>query len=262
MDPSPDSREARLAGDYNAEMLEHIARFPRVRDLSIFVGRPEDIVDGSFGPELPKIRDWTEAHYEFSGYVLPFDPREYADRERLRARVGFRPAERVVVVAVGGTAVGHHLLGRVAAAYPFMRRRIPDLRLIVVAGPRIDPATLPAVPGVEYLAFVPDLHAHLAASDLAIVQGGLSTCMELTAARRPFLYVPLRNHFEQNIHVPHRLARYGAGTRLDYAEINPETVAHAVADGLKRPVTYRDVETGGARRAALMIAPLLEARAR
>jgi UDP-N-acetylglucosamine:LPS N-acetylglucosamine transferase len=111
---------------------------------------------------------------------------------------------------------------------------------------------------VEYRTFVPDLYAHLAGCDLAIVQGGLSTCMELTATKRPFLYFPLRNHFEQSIHVPHRLARYGAGVRMDYAEADPETLAHAVAEGLKRPVTYRDVETGGARRAAELIAPLID----
>ena len=110
---------------------------------------------------------------------------------------------------------------------------------------------------MEYRAFVPDLYAHMAACDLAIVQGGLSTCMELTATKRPFIYVPLRNHFEQNLHVPHRLARYGAGTRMDYAELEPDALAHAVVAGLARPVGYRDVEPGGARRAAASIAELL-----
>jgi hypothetical protein len=81
--------------------------------------------------------------------------------------------------------------------------------------------------------------------------------MELTATKRPFLYFPLRNHFEQNVHVPHRLARYGAGTQLDYHRTDPEALAHAIAEGLKRPVLYRDVETDGARRAAAAIATLL-----
>ena len=84
--------------------------------------------------------------------------------------------------------------------------------MIVVAGPRIDPASLHAPAGVEVRAFVPDLDRHLAACDLALVQGGLTTCMELAAAGTPFLYFPLENHFEQNFHVAHRLDRYGAGT--------------------------------------------------
>jgi predicted glycosyltransferase len=238
-------------------MIEQVARYPRVRDLALFVGNAEDVVDAPFGPGLPKIRDWTEAHFRFPGYVLPFDPAEFADRDALRARFGFRPDEQVVFAAVGGSGVGGHLLRKVIAAAEPARRLLPGLRLIVVTGPRIDPASLPQARGVEYRAFVPDLYGHLAACDLAVVQGGLSTCMELAATKRPFLYFPLRNHFEQNVHVPHRLARYGAGTRMDYHETTPESLAHAMADALKRPALVRDVETDGARRAAALIAGLI-----
>ena len=123
--------------------------------------------------------------------------------------------------------------------------------------PGFDPASLPQAPGLVYRRFVPDLYAQLAGCDLAVVQGGLSTCMELTALKRPFIYFPLAHHFEQNVHVPHRLARYGAGVRMEYDRTDPEALAHAIADGLKRPVLYRDVETDGARRAAARIARLL-----
>ena len=72
---------------------------------------------------------------------------------------------------------------------------------------------------------MPDLDRHLAACDLAIVQGGLTTCMELAAAGTPFLYFPLRNHFEQNFHVAHRLERYDAGRRMEYATASPDIIA-------------------------------------
>ncbi len=73
--PMPDGgkREASLTADYNAEMIEQIARYPRVRDRAIFVGNPEDIVPDTFGPGLPGIRDWTEAHYNFAGHVTGCD---------------------------------------------------------------------------------------------------------------------------------------------------------------------------------------------
>ena len=74
--PTAAPREAFLTADYNAEMIEHIARFPRVRDRAIFVGDPDDIVPDAFGPGLPPIRDWTERHYDFAGYVTGFDPRQ------------------------------------------------------------------------------------------------------------------------------------------------------------------------------------------
>ena len=129
--------------------------------------------------------------------------------------------------------------------------------MVVVTGPRIDPGVLPARPGLEVHSYVPDLYRQLAACDLAIVQGGLTTTMELTAAGTPFIYVPLRHHFEQNFHVRHRLERYGAGRRLDYDAITPDSLAHAIADEIGRETGYRPVESDGADRAAALIADLL-----
>jgi pimeloyl-ACP methyl ester carboxylesterase/predicted glycosyltransferase len=257
--PMPDGgdREAHVTADYNAEMIGQIERYPRLRDRAIFVGDPEDIVDHRFGPDLPGIREWTVAHYDFAGYVTGFDPERFADRAALRAELGYRPDERVCVVSVGGSGVGRDLLRRVVDAYPQLARRVPGLRMVAVAGPRIDPAAVPARDGLEVRAYVPDLHRHLAACDLAIVQGGLTTCMELTATRRPFLYVPLRRHFEQQFHVTHRLRRYRAGRRLDYPDLIPEVLAEAVATELDRQVDYRPVPAGGAARAAGLLADLL-----
>jgi predicted glycosyltransferase len=160
-------------------------------------------------------------------------------------------------VTVGGSGVGADLLRRVIAAYPEAKRGAPDLRMIVVAGPRIDPDSLPYLDGLEVLPYVHDLYRHLAACDLAVVQGGLTTAMELTAGGRPFLYFPLKHHFEQRIHVAHRLDRYGAGRRMEYDDSPPDAIAEAIVDELGRKVDYRPVETDGARRAAASIAELL-----
>jgi UDP-N-acetylglucosamine:LPS N-acetylglucosamine transferase len=129
--------------------------------------------------------------------------------------------------------------------------------MIVVAGPRIEPASLPGADGLEVRAYVHDLYQHLAACDLAVVQGGLTTAMELTANRRPFIYFPLAHHFEQNIHVRRRLERYRAGRRMDFHESTPEAIAAAIAEEVGREVDYLPVETDGARRAAKRIAELL-----
>ncbi|GIH93481.1 alpha/beta fold hydrolase [Planobispora siamensis] len=255
--PSGGEREELVAADYNAEMIRRVERFPRLRDRAVFVGDPEDVVGGGFGPGLPSIREWTEAHYDFAGYVTGFDPAAHTDREALRAELGYRPGEPVCLVSAGGSGVGGDLLGRVAAAFPEAARRVPGLRMIVVAGPRTDPSRLPSHPGLEVRSWVPDLHRHLAACDLAVVQGGLTTCMELTAAGRPFVYVPLRGHFEQQFHVAHRLRRHGAGLRLDYAGLDPGLIAETVATEIGRPVDYRPVAGDGAARAAALLAPLL-----
>ncbi len=250
-------REKFLTTDYNAEMVEHIAQQPQVRDRSIFVGNPDDVVPGGLGAGLPDIREWTEKHFDFTGYITGFNQSELADTDRLRAELGYLPEERVCLVTVGGSGVGGHLLRKVMAAFPAARELVPELRMVVVAGPRIDLTTLPDSAGLEVRAFVPDLYRHLAACDLAVVQGGLTTSMELTAAGRPFLYFPLRHHFEQSFHVSHRLDRYGAGRRMDYDESTPASIAQAIAEEIGRKVDYLPVETDGARRAAERIAELL-----
>ncbi len=251
--PGGGPAEAALTADYNAEMIAHIARYPRLRDRAIFVGDPEDIVPDAFGPGLPPIRAWTEQHYDFAGYVTGFDPRQLADRQAL----GYRADERVCIVTVGGSGVGGPLLRKVIAAFPQAKEQVPGLRMIVVAGPRIDPAGLPAHDGLEIRPYVPELYRHLAACDLAVVQGGLTTTMELTASRRPFLYFPLARHFEQNFHVRHRLDRYRAGRCMDYQTAGPADIADAIAAEIGRPVDYRPVPTDGAARAAALLADLL-----
>jgi pimeloyl-ACP methyl ester carboxylesterase/predicted glycosyltransferase len=257
--PMPDGghREAYLTADYNEEMIKHIARHPELRDRAIFVGNPDDIVDERLGPDLPMIRDWTERNFEFAGYVTGFDPRALGDRDELRHDLGYRPDEKVCIVSVGGSGVGGHLLRRVIASFDEAKRNVPELRMIVVAGPRIDPSSLPQPDGLEVVAYVHNLYRHLAACDLAVVQGGLTTAMELTTSRRPFLYFPLRHHFEQNMHVAHRLDRYGAGRRMDFDSADPDAIATAIAEEIGRPVDYRAVEADGARRAAEKLAELL-----
>jgi predicted glycosyltransferase len=257
--PMPDGgdHESFLTADYNAEMIEHIARYPWIRDRAIYVGNPDDIVPDRLGPELPLIRDWTESHFDFAGYVSGFDPDELSDTERLRAELGYRPDEQVCLVTVGGSGVGKHLLRKVMAAFPEAKQQVPDLRMIVVAGPRIDPATLPQADGLEVCPYVHDLYRHLAACDLAVVQGGLTTAMELTANRRPFLYFPLKHHFEQNLHVRHRLERYGAGRCMSFEQSEPPDIAAAIGEEIGREVDYRPVETDGAARAAERLAEML-----
>jgi pimeloyl-ACP methyl ester carboxylesterase/predicted glycosyltransferase len=255
--PGAPGREAELTADQNALMIEQVERHPRLRDAALFVGDVDDVVEDTFGPGLPSIRDWTARHYAFPGYVTGFTPVDDRDRAGIRAELGWADGEPVCLITAGGTGVGLPLLRRVLAAVPEAARQVPGLRTVVVTGPRIDPSTLPPTPGVEVHGWVPDLYRRLAACDVGITHGGLTTTMELTANRRPFLYVPLRRHFEQNVHVPHRLARYRAGRRMGWDELEPDALADAIAAEIGRDVDYAPVDPGGAARAAARLAGLL-----
>jgi UDP:flavonoid glycosyltransferase YjiC (YdhE family) len=129
--------------------------------------------------------------------------------------------------------------------------------MVAVAGPRIDPASISAPPGVQVRGYVPELCRELAACDLAVVQGGLTTTMDLVAACRPFVYIPLAGHFEQQRHVQHRLARHRAGRRMDYADLTPDRLAAVIAEEIDRHVDYLPVPTDGGHRAAALLAELV-----
>jgi pimeloyl-ACP methyl ester carboxylesterase/predicted glycosyltransferase len=257
MRDEPSSVEFKRAWDKNAENIDHLRFHPDVRDLSIMVGDDEDVLDRDFGPDLPNMRQWAREHFAFSGYTYHFDPEQYRDKTVLRRAVGYRDDERVILVSVGGTRAGRSLLRKCAEAFSLVAPSVPDARMILVAGPRLADEDLPRGPRIEVRPFVPDLFRHHAAAHLAIVQGGLTTTMELAAFQTPFLYFPLRNHFEQSFHVARRLDRLGAGVRMDYDRTSVEELGTAILDHLGKPVQHREAPVGGTERAARLIANLL-----
>ena len=252
-----DPREAELTADYNAEMIEHRERFPSIRDLSLFIGAYDELPDASFGPGLPRIRDWTARWFDTVPYIVPFDPNKYQDTAALRRRLGYNPDVPLIAAAVGGTAVGRTLLNLIAESFHYLRKDLPQARFLIITGPRIDPAEMPDVDGLEVVGFLDEAAAHLAAADVAVVQGGLSTTMELVAARRPFVYFPMGLHWEQQHFVAHRLNHYRAGIRMDYSTTTPADLAATLQRAIGRKTRYRAVPSHGARRAAERIAHLL-----
>lgn len=258
IDDRPDSAEAELCWDWNAERIGHVARYPAVRDRALFLGDPDDVLDRPFGPGLPNMRVWTREHFEFTGYVLGFDPEALPDQASLKREFGYDPDRPLVLATAGGTAIGEALLRKCAQAFPIMRRRVPGLQMAIVGGPRNRPERLSAAqPGLTVLGYVPELYRLLAACDLAVAQGGLTTCMELVALKRPFLHFPLAHHYEQIYHVDARLTRYGANGRMDYRTTTPEDLSAAALSRLGRPPAYlpvqRDLERGIANRIASLI---------
>jgi UDP:flavonoid glycosyltransferase YjiC (YdhE family) len=234
---------------------------PTHEDLALFIGEPEDVAGKPFGFLLPNRREYARRHYHFVGYAFPFDPADYADKEKVRSALGYDTEHPLVVCTVGGTAIGADLLRLCAASYPYIQERAGDVRMVLVCGPRIDPAAVQAPSEVEVRGYVPRLHAHLAACDVAVVQGGGTTTLELTALRTPFIYFPLEGHFEQNLVVAERLARHRAGRRLLYSETTPEMLAERVVGLLGREASWPPIPTDGARRAAELINQLVDTRA-
>ena len=116
---------------------------------------------------------------------------------------------------------------------------------------------LTLLPGWRSRGYVPRLYEHLAGCDVAVVQGGGTTTLELTALRRPFVYFPLEGHFEQSVTVAEQLARHRAGRRMLYSKTTPAALADAVVDLLAVEPDWPPIPTDGARRAAELISVCL-----
>ena len=158
---------------------------------------------------------------------------------------------------MGGTSVGRPLIEKCLDALKSLQGKIPGLRTQVLCGPRIEPESFSRCENVKFRTYVSDPIKLYAACDLAIIQGGLSTAMELTALNRPFLYFPLKDHFEQQDFVSFRLERYRAGVRMDFDATGPEDLAGAIAENIGKSVNYLPVTTDGAKKAAFMILGIL-----
>ena len=228
------------------------------RNRALFIGQADDIPDRPLGIGLPSRREHARRTYRFLGYVLPFELAEVADRDALRKELGYSDGP-LVVASVGGTSVGRDLLEACGRALPLLRTRLPDLQMVLVCGPRIPPESVDVPPGATVLGYVPRLYRHLAASDLAVIQAGGTTTLELTALRRPFVYVPVEGQCEQEIAVCGRLARHGAGIRLSRRDLTPERVAAVILENLGAKASWPPIPVDGAAVGARLILEAIEA---
>jgi len=223
---------------------------------AMFIGEPEDIPDRKLGFLLPNAREVAQDYCEFVGYVLPFTPEEYADQLQIKAELGYG-SKPLIVCSIGGTAVGGELLQLCTRTYPIIREKIPNIHMVLVCGPRLNPKSLDVPEGIEMRGYVPALYKYLAASDLSIVQGGGTTTTELTALKRPFLYFPLEGHFEQQVHIAERLNRHRAGIKMNFHETTPTCLAETIIANIGKKVDYESIPVNGAKKAAQIITGLL-----
>jgi UDP-N-acetylglucosamine:LPS N-acetylglucosamine transferase len=227
-----------------------------VADLSLFIGEEANIPDRPFDLFLPNRRQWAKERCEFVGYVLPFDPANLADKAPIREALGYG-ANPLIVCSVGGSSAGKPLLELFGRAFPRIEGNLPGVQMILVCGPRIAPESLDIPEGPEVKGYVPDLYKHYAACDLALIMGGGSSTVELTALKRPFIYFPLEEHCEQTLNVAARVERHRAGVRMTYSQTSPNLLAEKILDTIGKEVDYAELPTYGGKKAAELINNLI-----
>jgi len=224
----------------------------RGRNAAVFFGEIADVPNRPFGFLLPNRRRSAENHVEFVGYPLPFDTKNIPHKEVLRRELGYGSGP-LVICTVGGTSIGRDLLELCGRSFPLVASRVPDLHFVLVAGPRIDKESLDVPQGIDCRGMVPQLWRHLAACDLAVVQGGGTTTLELEALRVPFFFFPIEHHSEQEKSVAGRLARHGAGIRMRVLSTSPQQLADAIVANLGVNVSYPEIPSDGVHLAACRV---------
>lgn len=240
----------------NKMWSNYITHKPPLYDKSIFIGEIEDVQDKKFGIMLPNRREIAEKYFDFVGYIINFNPQEYQDKKAIRETLGYGN-EKLVVCSIGGTSAGKALLRLCEAAFPLIKKEIPDIRLILVLGPQVPFDFVKPKEGVTIVGYLPELYKHLAAADLSIVTGGGTITLELTALQKPFLYFPLEKHFEQEVFVAQRCERHKAGVKMKFSETNPENLTREVVNNINKKVQYSPIPIDGAKKAANIIAQFL-----
>jgi len=224
----------------------------RGQNAALFIGELEDVADRPFGWLLANRRQNAEKTIEFIGYALPFGMKDIPPKDVLKRELGYGE-KPLVICTVGGSSVGRDLLELCGQAYPLITAQVPGIDLVLVAGPRINPKSLAVPMEINCQGMVPQLWRHLAACDLAVVQAGGMTTLEVEALRVPFLFFPVENQAEQEITVANRLARHKAGVCMSIAGTSPQQLADAIVANLGVQVSYPEIPADGARLAAKRI---------
>lgn len=177
-----------------------------------------------------------------------------------------RPSDQHdVIVSAGGGAVGENLLRAALAARPMTA--LADARWLLVTGPNLAERTYgdlkrQAPPNVTVARFVADLPARFREARLSISQAGYNSVADLLAAGcRPVL-VPfaMAGETEQSERAGLLEAR-GLAIHLTEAELDPVTLADAIARALAMPAKRAPIALDGAARTVALLRERLSAPA-
>jgi UDP-N-acetylglucosamine--N-acetylmuramyl-(pentapeptide) pyrophosphoryl-undecaprenol N-acetylglucosamine transferase len=173
-------------------------------------------------------------------HVGPIVRQASADRDTLRRRFGF--AKSTIVVSVGGTDAGRYLIEKTIEAHCRLQDRELDAELVIVSGPSLK---MPDSPGqYRNLGFVDNLHELIYAADLVISLAGRSTIDESIAYGTPGIFIPIKNHFEQE----------AGAARMGYKYDDIFWLESLIEEKLGS--RSNAVDAGGAERAAKIISSL------
>lgn len=108
-------------------------------------------------------------------------------RDELRQKFGF--TKKTILITAGGTDAGKLLIQKSIEA----AKTIDGIEIVLASGPSIEIID----DKIRNLGYVTNLHETIYAADLVISLAGKSTIDEAKAYGTPGIFIPIKNHFEQ-----------------------------------------------------------------
>ncbi len=127
-------------------------------------------------------------------------------RDELRKKFSFN--KKTIVISVGGTDAGKFLIEKTLKATTIQ----DNSELIIVSGPSLKKDY---GKNIRNLGFVNNLHEIIYAADLIISLAGKSTIDESKSYGTPGIFIPIKNHFEQEDNAKDEGFSYNDINRLD-----------------------------------------------
>ena len=131
-----------------------------------------------------------------------------SSRDELREKFSFE--KKTVVVSVGGTDAGKFLIEKTLKTDSIKH---DNIEFVIVSGPSLRNNYSA---NIRNLGFVNNLHEIIFASDLIISLAGKSTIDEAKSYGTPGIFIPIKNHFEQEDNAREEGFSYDDVNRLDY----------------------------------------------
>lgn len=127
-------------------------------------------------------------------------------RDDLRKKFSFD--KKTIVVSIGGTNTGEFLIEKTVEAVS----KIKDAELAIVSGPSLNRNF---GKNTKKLGFVNNLHEIIFAADLVVSLAGKSTIDEAKSYGTPGIFIPIKDHFEQEENAKDEGFTYNDVFRLD-----------------------------------------------
>ena len=209
---------------------------------------------------LPNMRQWAREHFQAPATRTTSTRRPIGIVRPCGIAGSYRDGERTILVSVGGTRAGRHLLTKCAEAFAGVAWRLPT-RAWACWWPvaRLDPRELAVAPADRGAAVRPQTFTSTTRRSI------WPSCRAASPPRWSWRRSRRRSSTSRCAIGPFRAAALrgpppgAAGRRgqMDYDRTTAEALGAAMVAHLGQPVRYADVPVDGTERAARLIANLL-----